>query len=81
MSKDGLPDDDILGGAPDLDSLLFYLEKDLIRRALIQSDKSITRAARKLGLTHQGLAYILNGRHQDLLPERSPVKRRSITKR
>jgi hypothetical protein len=29
-----------------------------------------------LGVTHQGLAFILNGRHKDLLSARSPVKRR-----
>jgi hypothetical protein len=27
-------------------------------------------------VTHQGLAFILNGRHSDLLAIRTPVKRR-----
>jgi len=36
----------------------------------------VTRAARLLGVTHQGLAFILNGRHSDLLAIRTPVKRR-----
>jgi len=36
----------------------------------------VTRAARLLGITHQGLAFILNGRHKSLLSIRTPVKRR-----
>jgi len=51
-------------------------EADLISRALAASDGSVTRAARMLGVTHQGLAFILNGRHKDLLAARRPVKRR-----
>jgi len=51
-------------------------EADLISRALAASGGSVTRAARMLGVTHQGLAFILNGRHKDLLSARSPVKRR-----
>jgi hypothetical protein len=40
----------------------------------------VTRAARNLGLTHQGLCYIINHRHQELLTARTPVRvrRRSI---
>ena len=49
---------------------------NLIRQALQLSDGSVTRAARLLGVTHQGLAFILNGRHSDLLSIRTPVKRR-----
>jgi len=37
---------------------------------------SVTRAARLLGVTHQGLAFIINGRHSDLMSARTPVKRR-----
>jgi DNA-binding NtrC family response regulator len=51
-------------------------EADLIGRALAASDGSVTRAARMLGVTHQGLAFILNGRHKNLLSARRPVKRR-----
>lgn len=57
------------------DHVLRY-EADLISRALAASDGSVTRAARMLGVTHQGLAFILNGRHKDLLSARKPVKRR-----
>src|SRR5215213_9931643 len=59
-----------------LDSEVLRYEGSLIRRALEESGGSVTRAARLLGVTHQGLAFILNGRHNDLLSIRSPVKRR-----
>jgi hypothetical protein len=47
---------------------------------LDKSGGSVTRAARMLGITHQGLAFILNGRHKSLLSARKPAKprRRSI---
>jgi tetratricopeptide (TPR) repeat protein len=61
------------------DEVLRY-EGDLIKRALESSGGSVTRAARLLGITHQGLAFILNGRHKSLLSARKPAKprRRSI---
>jgi tetratricopeptide (TPR) repeat protein len=59
-----------------LDTEVLRYEGGLIRRALEESGGSVTRAARLLGVTHQGLAFILNGRHSDLLSIRSPVKRR-----
>jgi tetratricopeptide (TPR) repeat protein len=59
-----------------LEEQVLHYEGNLIRRALETSEGSITRAARLLGVTHQGLAFILNGRHKDLLPARKPVKRR-----
>ena len=59
-----------------LDTEVLRYEGSLIRRALEESGGSVTRAARLLGVTHQGLAFILNGRHRDLLSVRSPVKRR-----
>ena len=59
-----------------LDAEVLRYEGSLIRRALEESGGSVTRAARLLGVTHQGLAFILNGRHNDLLSIRTPVKRR-----
>ena len=59
-----------------LDTEVLRYEGHLIRRALEESGGSVTRAARLLGVTHQGLAFILNGRHSDLLAIRTPVKRR-----
>lgn len=59
-----------------LEEHVLRYEANLISRALAASGGSVTRAARMLGVTHQGLAFILNGRHKDLLSARSPVKRR-----
>jgi tetratricopeptide (TPR) repeat protein len=63
-----------------LEEQVLRYEGELIRRALQASDGSVTRAARLLGVTHQGLAFILNGRQKNLLSSRKPVKprRRSI---
>lgn len=57
------------------DRVLKY-EGTLIKRALAQANGSVTRAAYLLGLSHQGLAYIIEARHPDLLKERTPVRRR-----
>jgi tetratricopeptide (TPR) repeat protein len=59
-----------------LEAEVHRYESSLIRKALETSGGSVTRAARLLGITHQGLAFILNGRHSDLLSVRTPVKRR-----
>ncbi len=58
-------------------------ESDLIGAALAQANGSVTRAARLLGLTHQGLCYIINHRHKHLLGARAPirVRRKSIIKK
>lgn len=52
-------------------------ERELIRQALAKVDGRLTRAASLLGMTYQGLAYIIEKRHPDLLKERSPIRRRS----
>jgi tetratricopeptide (TPR) repeat protein len=65
----------LLTGGSLEDQVLAY-ESGLIKQALETSDGSVTRAARMLGISHQGLAFILNGRHKDLLAARKPVKRR-----
>jgi len=59
-----------------LEAEVHRYEANLIRQALEVSGGSVTRAARLLGVTHQGLAFILNGRHKDLLSIRTPVKKR-----
>lgn len=63
-----------------LDEHVLRYEGELIREALKAADGSVTRAARLLGVTHQGLAFILNGRQKNLLSSRKPAKprRRSI---
>lgn len=70
IATDALPD------GFSLDAEVLRYEGNLIRRALEEAGGSVTRAARMLGVTHQGLAFILNGRHSDLLSIRTPVKRR-----
>ena len=59
-----------------LEEKVLSVESSLIKQALDREGGSITRAAGNLGLTHQGLAYILNNRHKALLPSRTPVRRR-----
>jgi transcriptional regulator with PAS, ATPase and Fis domain len=59
-----------------LDEEVRLFEGKLIRQALEASNGQITRAARLLGVTHQCLAYILQGRHRELLKVRTPVQRR-----
>jgi len=57
-------------------------EARYIETALLEEGGSVTRAARRLGVTHQGLASILNSRHKGLLAKRTPIinRRRSIFK-
>jgi tetratricopeptide (TPR) repeat protein len=59
-----------------LEEQVLRYEGELIKRSLETAGGSVTRAARMLGVTHQGLAFILNGRHKSLLTARKPVKRR-----
>ncbi|MBV9959219.1 MAG: sigma 54-interacting transcriptional regulator [Acidobacteria bacterium] len=63
-----------------LDEEVLRYEGELIKRALETAGGSVTRAARLLGVTHQGLAFILQGRQKNLLPARTPVRprRRSV---
>jgi transcriptional regulator with GAF, ATPase, and Fis domain len=58
-------------------------ESSLIKRALEEASGSVTRAAKILGLTHQGLCYIINHRHKNLLAARAPirVRRKSLIKK
>lgn len=60
---------------------IYRYERVLIERALKDAGGAVTRAAELLGFKHhQSLISLLNNRHRDLLPERSPVvtRRRSI---
>lgn len=58
-------------------------ESELIAAALEEANGSVTRAAKELGLTHQGLCYIINHRHKQLLGARAPIRirRKSIIKK
>ena len=56
------------------DQQVRQFESTLIRQALEEANGSVTRAARTLGLTHQGLCYIINHRHKSLLSARAPIR-------
>ena len=60
----------------DFHSKVLEYERSLISQALAQANGRITHAAALLRLTYQGLAYIIQARHPDLLKERTPVRRR-----
>ena len=55
---------ELIGGS--LEDEVNHFEARLIARALERHKGSVTRAARELGLTRQGLSKILNGRHSTL---------------
>jgi transcriptional regulator with GAF, ATPase, and Fis domain len=59
-----------------LDEEVQLYERGLIQMALKAAQGRVTQAARLLGVTHQRLSSILQGRHKDLLTVRTPVKRR-----
>lgn len=67
----------ILNKPCDLHTEVLKFEASLIRQALAQANASVTRAASLLGMSYQGLAYVIGSRHKDLLNERSPIRRRS----
>ncbi|HEV7747253.1 MAG TPA: helix-turn-helix domain-containing protein [Pyrinomonadaceae bacterium] len=60
----------------DLQQKLLDTEREMITKALAQTNGRITPAARLLGLSYQGLAYIIDSRHKDLLKVRSPKRSR-----
>jgi DNA-binding NtrC family response regulator len=59
-----------------LEEEVLRYEASLIRLALEQAKGSVTRAARLLGITHQRLSSMLQGRHKDLLSAKKPAQRR-----
>ena len=67
----------ILNKPCNLPGEVLKFEASLIRQALAQANASVTRAASLLGMSYQGLAYVIGSRHKDLLKERSPIRRRS----
>jgi DNA-binding NtrC family response regulator/Flp pilus assembly protein TadD len=51
-------------------------EASLVKLALENAKGSVTHAARLLGVTHQRLCSMLQGRHKNLLPAKKPAQRR-----
>jgi tetratricopeptide (TPR) repeat protein len=66
-----------------LPDILLAYEERFVEQALEEEKGSVTRAARKLGLTHQRFIYILEARHRKLLKKRTPPisHRRSIIRK
>ncbi len=60
---------------------MLNIEHEMIRKALAEANGSVTHAAARLGMSYQGLAYLIKPRHPDLLKERSPVRHRRYRKR
>lgn len=67
----------LLNTSCDLQEEVLKYEGALIRHALAKVDGRLTRAAKLLRTSYQGLAYIIDSRHKYLLKERTPVRRRS----
>lgn len=59
-----------------LDDEVQLYEGSLIQMALKAAQGHVTQAARLLGITHQRLSSILQGRHKELLNARTPMKHR-----
>jgi tetratricopeptide (TPR) repeat protein len=55
-------------------------EEMLIRNTLSEVNGRITPAAKHMGMSYQGLAYIIQNRHPKLLNERTPVRTRTHKK-
>ena len=60
-----------------LKQAVLRFESQLIKLALLQSEGSVTRAARLLGFNHhQSLIALIDSKHKELLELRSPVRKR-----
>lgn len=66
----------LLTKSPHLQQAVLKYERSLIQQALAKVNGSVSYAASLLGLSHQGLGYVIQTRHKELLKERSPVRRR-----
>lgn len=67
----------ILSKPFDLQDMMLKYEGALIKKALTQSNGSVTHAASLLGVSYQALGYMIDSRHKDLIPLRSPIRRRT----
>jgi transcriptional regulator with PAS, ATPase and Fis domain len=74
QNNDAAPGDAWAGCSFEEEVLRF--ESSLIKLALENSKGSVTQAARLLGVTHQRLGSMLQGRHKNLLPAKKPAQQR-----
>jgi tetratricopeptide (TPR) repeat protein len=56
-------------------------EARFVEMALIEEDGSITRAAARLGVSHQTLSFMLKSRHKKLQGKRKPEIKRSVIRK
>jgi DNA-binding NtrC family response regulator/predicted negative regulator of RcsB-dependent stress response len=59
-----------------LEEEVLRYEASLIKLAFENARGSVTQAARLLGVTHQRLCSMVQGRHKNLLPAKKPAQRR-----
>jgi tetratricopeptide (TPR) repeat protein len=71
----------LLSKPSDLQQVRLDTEREMIKQALAQANGSVTHAARLLRLSYQGLAYIIESRHRDLLKDRTPIRHRQRKRR
>jgi tetratricopeptide (TPR) repeat protein len=69
--------EDLCNKPCDLQKEMLRHEGLLIKEALSKTNGRLTEAAAQLNMSYQALAYILEGRHKDLLKDRSPIRRRA----
>ncbi|HET8671324.1 MAG TPA: helix-turn-helix domain-containing protein, partial [Candidatus Saccharimonadales bacterium] len=60
----------------DLAEEVLRFERNLIGQALAKVNGRVSYAAKLLGIGYQGLAYIIESRHPELLKQRTPIYRR-----
>jgi transcriptional regulator with GAF, ATPase, and Fis domain len=60
----------------DLEAEVLQFERGLISQTLAKVNGKVTQAAELLGMNYQKLAYIIETKHPDLIPARTPVRRR-----
>lgn len=60
----------------DLEAEVLKFERGLISQTLAKVNGKVTQAAKLLGMNYQKLAYIIETKHPDLIPARTPVRRR-----
>ena len=60
----------------DLADEVLKFERRLIGEALTKVNGRVSYAGKLLGIGYQGLAYIIESRHPELLKQRTPVYRR-----
>lgn len=56
-------------------------EAKFIKKALLETNGSVTKAAKLLGISHQNLSLLLKNRHKDLAYAKKPRRKRSDRKK